>query len=124
MVAPSWPNIARAVEIMGGEVRMAPLAAGNAGWRLDLEALFARCDEPTPRRSTTPPRESDRLVAWSRRRAEPLLAFARDRGIALLADEVYHRIIYDRPVAPSLLEIARPEDHGVTCSTASPRRGR
>ena len=109
MVAPSWPNIARAVEIMGGEVRMAPLAAGNAGWRLDLDALFAAATA-APRRSITPRPAIRRGGCWNGRRRERLLAFARDRGIALLADEVYHRIIYDRPVAPSLLEIAQPED--------------
>jgi len=39
-----------------------------------------------------------------------LLEFARSRGIAILADEVYQRIVYDRPYAPSMLEIASPED--------------
>jgi aspartate/methionine/tyrosine aminotransferase len=109
MVAPSWPNIARAVEIMGGEVRMAPLSAGNEGWRLDLDALFARCDGRTKAiYYASPGNPTGWLLELAQ--AERLLAFARDRGIALLADEVYHRIIYDRPVAPSLLEIARPED--------------
>jgi aspartate/methionine/tyrosine aminotransferase len=39
-----------------------------------------------------------------------LLEFARSRGISILADEVYQRIVYDRPYAPSLLEIATPDD--------------
>ena len=39
-----------------------------------------------------------------------VLDFCRARGIALIADEVYNRLIYSKPVAPSFLEIATPED--------------
>ena len=39
-----------------------------------------------------------------------LLAFCRQRGIWLIADEVYARIVYDRPHAPSFLELAGPDD--------------
>ena len=41
---------------------------------------------------------------------QAILEFARSRGIWIIADEVYARIVYDRPVAPSFLEIAGPED--------------
>jgi aspartate aminotransferase len=48
-----------------------------------------------------------------REQAERLLDFARARGIAILSDEVYHRLVYegpgsDRGVAFSFLDIARP----------------
>ncbi len=40
-----------------------------------------------------------------------MLEFARARGIAILSDEVYHRLVYDgSKVAFSFLEIARPDD--------------
>jgi aspartate/methionine/tyrosine aminotransferase len=39
-----------------------------------------------------------------------VLDFCRARGIALISDEVYNRLIYTKPVAPSFLEIAQPED--------------
>ena len=50
-----------------------------------------------------------------REQAERLLDFARARGIAILSDEVYHRLVYegpgsDRGVAFSFLDIARPTD--------------
>jgi aspartate/methionine/tyrosine aminotransferase len=41
---------------------------------------------------------------------EQLLAFCRAKNIMLLADEVYHRLIYDADVAPSFLSIAREDD--------------
>src|SRR5262249_42629666 len=38
------------------------------------------------------------------------LESARQRGLWILADEVYARLIYTRPVAPSFLEHAGPDD--------------
>jgi aspartate/methionine/tyrosine aminotransferase len=50
-----------------------------------------------------------------RAQAEQLLDFARARGIAIVSDEVYHRLVYEGPgsergVAFSFLDIARPDD--------------
>jgi aspartate/methionine/tyrosine aminotransferase len=39
-----------------------------------------------------------------------ILEFAKKRGIWVMADEVYARLIYTRPVAPSFLELAGPDD--------------
>ena len=109
VIAPSWPNIMRAVAVAGGEVRTVELAHGPGGWALDLERVFAACDARTkliyyasPGNPTGWMLEKDGMAA--------LLAFARERGIHLLADEVYHRLVYDRPVAPSILEMAAPDD--------------
>ena len=38
-VTPSWPNILRAISILGGEVREMPLAHDERGWSLDLQKL-------------------------------------------------------------------------------------
>jgi aspartate aminotransferase len=106
-ITPSWPNI------MGAEIREVALGRGNAGgaagWRLDLDAVFAACDARTRViYLATPGNPTGWMI--SRDEAEALLAFARARGIAILSDEVYHRLVYDRDVAFSFLEIARPDD--------------
>ncbi len=41
---------------------------------------------------------------------QELLAFCRRRDLWLVADEVYERIVYDGAHAPSLVELAEPED--------------
>ena len=41
---------------------------------------------------------------------ELLMDFCRSRGIVLLADEVYHRTVYDRNYAPSFLEFSGKDD--------------
>jgi aspartate aminotransferase len=113
-VTPSWPNILRAMQICGAAPREVAMTAGNNGWSLDLDALFAACDTRTKVIYLASPGNP---TGWMipRPQAEQMLEFARARGIAILSDEVYHRLVYqgpgaDRGVAFSFLDIARPTD--------------
>ncbi|CAD6519843.1 Aspartate aminotransferase [Paraburkholderia hiiakae] len=108
-VTPSWPNILRAVTIAGGDVRSVPLDYSDDGWHLDLQRLIDACDARTKAIYYASPGNP---TGWMMERDQQrqLLEFTRSRGIAILADEVYQRIVYDRPYAPSLLEIASPDD--------------
>ena len=108
-ITPSWPNIMRAMQINGAAVREVPLSHGNDGWSLDPERVFERCDGRTRVIYLASPGNP---TGWmiGREQAAALLDFARRRNIALLSDEVYHRIVYDGQAAFSLLEIARPDD--------------
>lgn len=109
VVTPSWPNIMRAMTISGAEITEVLLTRGNNGWSLDLEAVFAACVPGTKLLYLASPANP---TGWmiGREQAQALLDFARARGIAILSDEVYHRIVYDRPVAFSFLEITQPDD--------------
>jgi aspartate aminotransferase len=109
VVTPTWPNTARAMQINGASVREAPLSRGNDGWTLDLDRVFERCDDRTRLICTASPGNPTGWV-MGREQGEALLDFARGHNIALLSDEVYHRIVYDGDAAFSLLEIARPDD--------------
>ncbi len=108
-ITPSWPNALRAAEINGASVREVALLHGQAGWRLDLDALFAACDARTRLLYLASPGNP---TGWmiGREAAEAVLRFCRERDIAILSDEVYHRIVYDRPVGFSFTEIARDDD--------------
>lgn len=108
-ITPSWPNIMRAMQINGATIREVAMTAGNNGWQLDLDALFAACDENTRVIYTASPGNP---TGWmiSEAEARRMLDFARARGIAILADEVYHRTVYDRSVAFSFLQIAHADD--------------
>ena len=108
-ITPSWPNVMRALQINGAAVREVPMRHGNAGWVLSLDDVIAACDDATRViYVATPGNPTGWMIAPDQ--AEALLAFCRDRRIALLSDEVYHRIVYDRPVGFSFHQIARPED--------------
>ena len=108
-VTPSWPNIMRTMQIAGADIREVAMTAGNAGWQLDLDAVFAACDARTKLIYLASPGNP---TGWmiTREEAVKLLDFARARGIGILSDEVYHRTVYDRNAAFSFLEIARPDD--------------
>ncbi len=108
-VTPSWPNIMRAMQINGAAVREVPLSHGNEGWSLDLDRVFEQCDARTRVIYTASPGNP---TGWmlSREQGEALLEFAGRRNIALLSDEVYHRIVHDGDAAFSMLEIAGPDD--------------
>ena len=108
-ITPSWPNICRAMQINRAEIREVPLLHGNAGWALDVAAVMDACDAHTRVIYLASPGNPTGFEI-EREDAETLLAFARERGIAILSDEVYQRIVYDRPAAFSFLEIARPDD--------------
>jgi len=109
IVGPVWPNARAAVEIMGGEPRTVALRYGNEGWRLDVEEVLARCDGRTRAVFVNSPGNP---TGWMmpRDQQRALLAACRARGIWVVADEVYARIVYDRRAAPSFLEIAEPDD--------------
>lgn len=112
IVAPVWPNIYQAAQVAGAEVRLVRLDEDwNSGrWHLDLDKLFARCDERTKAIFISSPSNP---TGWMASRAEQvaILEFARQRGIAIISDEVYGTLIYDGSShAPSFLQIADEND--------------
>ncbi len=109
MVGPLWPNITACAQIMGGEVREIPLDPNEARWTLDLDRLFAAVDDRTRVVLVNSPSNPTGWV-MSREEQVAVLEFCRGRGIWVVADEVYDRIVYDAPHAPSFLEIAEPND--------------
>jgi aspartate/methionine/tyrosine aminotransferase len=109
VVSPVWPNFARSIEVMGGTAREVALEPGNAGWRLDLDKLFAAVDARTRAiYMATPGNPTGWLM--EKEQMKTVLDFCKRRGIFVISDEVYHRFTYDRPIAPSFLEIAAPDD--------------
>jgi len=109
VVSPVWPNIVSAVEVMGAEVRQVPLQFENERWSLDLDKVFAACDERTKVIFVNSPSNP---TGWMMKSDEQLavLEFCRKKHIWLMADEVYARLVYDGEVAPSFLHHARPDD--------------
>ncbi len=118
LVGPLWPNAEAATKVAGASARVVGLDNENGVWRLDLEKLFAATDSATRIIFVNSPGNP---TGWMMEREEQqaILDFARDRGIWILADEVYARLVYDRPVAPSFLDIAEPDDPVVVINSFS-----
>jgi aspartate/methionine/tyrosine aminotransferase len=115
---PAWPNLPAVPEILSGAIRPVPLTPGNAGWRLDLDRLLDACDARTKVIFLNSPNNPTGWMMTSEQQRE-VLAFARQRGIWIVSDEVYARIVYDRKVAPSFLEISQPEDRVIVVNSFS-----
>tara|TARA_R110000787_G_scaffold16622_72_gene52024 strand:+ start:6880 stop:7842 length:963 start_codon:yes stop_codon:yes gene_type:complete len=117
-VTPVWPNIHGLVGIMGGETRDVALDRNQGGFSLDLDRLFAACDDRTRAIFLNSPNNP---TGWTMEADEQraLLEFCRRRGIWIVADEVYARLIYDRPHAPSFLEVADPDDRVLVVNSFS-----
>src|SRR5947209_9172998 len=119
IVAPVWPNIAAAVSILGGEPRLVSLdPLPDGGWRLDPERVFAACDAHTRGIFINSPSNPTGWVIAPEEIAA-LFQFARRRGLWLIADEVYARIVYANRAAPSFLEQAEPEDRLIVVNSFS-----
>jgi aspartate/methionine/tyrosine aminotransferase len=113
-VSPVWPNIFQAAKMTGAEIKFARLEeewnVSPPRWRLDLDKLFATCDARTKAIFIASPGNPTGWV-MSREQQVAVLKFARERGIAIISDEVYGTLVYDdAPHAPSFLQIAEPDD--------------
>ncbi|MGB8842484.1 MAG: pyridoxal phosphate-dependent aminotransferase [Aliidongia sp.] len=119
VVSPVWPNIRAAIEIFSAEPRDVALGrTDDGGFHLDLAALEARLD---PRTKAVFVNSPSNPTGWMMTEddARKLLDFTRRHGLWLIADEVYARIVYDRRVATSFLDIIEPGDRVVVVNSFS-----
>jgi aspartate/methionine/tyrosine aminotransferase len=110
IVSPIWPNITSAARLVRGEPKYVALDRRKDGsWRLDPQKVFDAVDSRTRAIFVNSPGNP---TGWTMSSDEQraILDFAKKRGLWVMADEVYARLIYTRPVAPSFLELAGPDD--------------
>jgi aspartate/methionine/tyrosine aminotransferase len=115
---PAWPNAAACVGIRGARAVDVPMSLGNRGWTLDLQRLF---EAATPRTRAIFLNTPSNPTGWTATREElaEILGFARQRGLWIIADEIYTRFFYDGPRAPSLVDIMEPDDRILFVNTMS-----
>ena len=122
MTAPCWPNIHQAVHLAGATPVQVPLDFSPNGWSLDIDRLREAITPRTrmifvntPANPTGWTADTDTLSA--------ILALARERGIWIVADEVYGRFTYEpiegRDRAPSFYDVAEPDDRILFVNTFS-----
>ena len=110
IVCPAWPNVDRSFRMTGGAfdfVRQRPEPGG--GWRLDLDDVYAAAQPNTTALFLNSPCNPTGWIMSSEEQ-ERLLDFCRERSIVIIADEVYHRNVFEEEVAPSFLTVAAPDD--------------
>ena len=109
IVCPAWPNIDRSFQMTGGDFDFVRQRLDPGGWRLELDDVF---DAVQPNTTTIFLNSPCNPTGWVMSSEEQirLLDFCRRRGIVIIADEVYHRNVFEGEVAPSFLTVAAPDD--------------
>lgn len=110
-LTPIWKNLLGAVELTQASTTQVSLDYIDDEWSLDLDKLFSAVTPYTRVMMIVSPSNPTGWFA-SEEELKKILEFARSRGIWIIADEVYARLIYDgRTRSPSFLDIAEEDDH-------------
>jgi aspartate/methionine/tyrosine aminotransferase len=116
---PAWPNVENAALLRGAVVEEIGLDENpGGGFSLDLARLDAVLAGARAFILNSP----NNPTGWTATRAElaDILAICRRHGVWLISDEVYSRLVYDgTEAAPSLLDIAEPDDRVIVCNSFS-----
>jgi len=112
ILTPAWPNGAAIVALSHATPVEVPLTLAGERYAIDFAALEAAV---TPRTRLVLLTSPSNPLGWVADPGEQqrLLDFSRERGIWLVADEVYERLSYGRAAgepAPSILRLAGRDD--------------
>lgn len=118
IVTPVWPNMCEMPRILGAEVIEVPLEFGPRGWSLDLDRLIEAIGPLVRAVLINSPNNP---TGWTLDRAEQTAILARCRAVGawLIADDVYERLYFQAPIAPSFLDIVDPSDRFIACNSFS-----
>ena len=119
MHSPAWPNVGNAARLRGAELIEMPLESlPEGGFRMDMDRLEALLPGSRAFLLNTP----NNPTGWTATTDElaTILDLCRSHGVWLISDEVYSRLVYDgAPAAPSLLDVAEPDDRVLVCNSFS-----
>lgn len=115
---PAWPNYAAAAHLSGARAVEVSCDFTTDGWTLDLDRLKAACGPRTRAIFINSPANPTGWTASHDELAE-ISSFAREKGVWIVADEVYGRFYYEGARAPSFLDVAEPEDRLLIVNTFS-----
>jgi aspartate/methionine/tyrosine aminotransferase len=117
--SPTWPNIANAARLRGAVVEELDLdAQPDGGFRLDLDRLDSVMAGARAFVLNSPGNPTGWTATLDELRA--IRAIAQRHGAWVISDEVYSRLVYDgRAAAPSMLDIAEPDDRILVCNSFS-----
>lgn len=118
ILSPNWPNGTEIVRLFGATPREIPLVLQNNRFVIDFVALEAAITPQTRLLLYTSPSNPLGWVATVEEQQQ-LLDFARRHGLWLLADEVYERIYYQGPAAPSILRLCTRDDAVIVAQSFS-----
>jgi aspartate aminotransferase len=118
IVTPAYAIYGNAVTMCGGEPRFIPLATSTAGFSLDIDRIRIALDAHTRMLIiNSPSNPTGWMLSTDEQRA--LLRLADERGVRVLADEVYEQMTYDAPIARSFARIAENNESLIVVNSFS-----
>ncbi len=109
ILTPAWPNSSSIVQMCSAVPRQVPLCLEGGRYHIDFGAVEAAIGPRTRLLLYTSPSNPLGWVA-AEGEQQSLLDLCRRRGLWLISDEVYERLYYNGPVAPSILRKTTPDD--------------
>jgi aspartate aminotransferase len=118
VVAPIWPNVAEIPKILSAEVETVALEPAQGRWRLDLDRLM---DALTPGTRALFLNSPNNPTGWTLPADDraAILERCRRYGIWLISDDVYERLSFAAPSAPSFLPVAADGDRLIAVNSFS-----
>lgn len=118
VITPGYAIFANGVTMVGGEPRLVPLARHAQRFALDLDRVRQAIDARTRMLIVNSPSNP---TGWmlSDEEQQALYDLAEEHDLVILSDEVYERLVYDVPIAPSFARIAANRDRVIVVNSFS-----
>jgi aspartate/methionine/tyrosine aminotransferase len=118
VIQPAYSIYQQTVTLCGGETRGIPLVRDGARFRLDLDAVKSALDARTRLLVVNSPSNPTGWLA-TREEQEGLWEVALAHDLVVLSDEVYDRLVFDQPLAPSMARLATDKGRLVVVNSMS-----
>jgi len=118
VVYPAYSIFGATVTLFGGETRPVSLVRDGPRFRLDLDRIREAIDSQTRMLIVNSPSNPTGWV-MTRDEQQALWDLAVRHDFVILSDEVYDRLVFNQPVAPSIAQIATDHDHVIVVNSFS-----
>ena len=108
-LSPAWPNFAAAAEIAGARPVAVELDRSGNGWSCDLEKVASAITPATKAIFVNTPTNPTGWTA-DRETLTAILNLARERGLWIIADEIYSLFSYGAKRAPSFYDVMEADE--------------
>jgi aspartate aminotransferase len=118
VISPTYAIFSNAIIMAGGRPRPVSLTLEGHRFRLDLDRLRAAIDPATRMVVVNSPSNP---TGWVMTEEEQWALFdlAERHDLMILADEVYERLVYDGPIAPSFARVAQKRERLIVVNSFS-----
>ncbi|MER8368678.1 pyridoxal phosphate-dependent aminotransferase [Mesorhizobium sp. M0306] len=108
-LSPAWPNFAAAAGVAGAVPVAVTLDQSGNGWSCDVDKIAAAITSRTKALFVNTPSNPTGWTA-DKETLQAILDLARERGLWIIADEIYALFHYGHGRAPSFIDIMADED--------------